>query len=135
MTQTGQSSGLCSPAKSCYGRRTQDCSCAMPKSVDHDRAFWPSGRLTRREVAALAGGTAAWLTASGLRSNAAEAAPRTVVLVNESYLRRKYPNDIVSLLVGLEQFAARQNADLLFVGANAEPKEIKAQLLKQVPRP
>lgn len=110
----------------------------MRKSNNRERAACPIRQLTRRDfVIRTAGGVIAWSTASGLRLETAEAAgpPPTAVLVNESYLRRKYPNDVASLLGGLEQFALRHNANLLFVEANAAPSDIKAQLLRYVPRP
>jgi hypothetical protein len=61
---------------------------------------------------------------------AGAAAAATVVLINESHLRRKYPNEISSLLAAAARFAEQQSGAVIDVGQQTTARAIKAQLAR-----
>jgi uncharacterized membrane protein len=59
----------------------------------------------------------------------------TVVLVNESYLRRKYSAEAPSLLASARAFAEQQNGALIDTGQQTDARAIKALLARYPRRP
>src|SRR5437867_1046929 len=87
--------------------------------------------VTRRDFVSSAAGGLAGFAAGITFSGVADAATvPTIVLINESYLRRKYPTDASSLLAKAKAFADQHGGALVDVGPYTTARAIKAELAR-----
>jgi uncharacterized membrane protein len=92
--------------------------------------------LTRRDLIRAVGGVVGTAALSQVRAASAAPAPQPMaVLVNESFLRQNYPDDVSALLEAIKKFAQRENGQVVSVGREATPQHIKAQLVALLHRP
>src|ERR1700730_1174641 len=95
-----------------------------------------AGSLTRRDfVSHAASGIASWAAGIAFATAVDAADAPTIVLINESYLRRKYPNDVSSLLAKAKAFAEQHGGALVEVGRYTTARAIKAELARNPRRP
>lgn len=95
-------------------------------------------QLTRRNfVAGALGGMAGFSTAQELFSAAGPArrALPTTLLINEAFLRQKYPVAIKALLDSVHRFVEQQSGEVVDVGKETQAQRIKEQIVRHSRRP